>query len=131
MNPMLAPLLLLLVQEAVPTRPTKEPDPPAQAPKARILTLDGRSIEGTNLRVTGGRLAVELSPGEAAVEFADVLEASVEAPVPANAAHIPGSAAAPAVEVEFVNRDLLRGVLLRGKGEEESRQDESAPHLAT
>ncbi len=118
MTKVLVPLLLLLVQEGTPTAPTRTLDLPARAPKARILTLDGRSLEGSNLRVIEGRLAVELSPGEASVEFADVLEASVETPVPPNAAHLPGSAAAPAVEVELVNRDLLRGVLLRGRGEE-------------
>jgi hypothetical protein len=125
MNKVLAAIALallappLLAQEAVPTAPTSAAKPAAPAPaRARILTLDGRSLEGTGLKAADGQLAVLLDKGEASVDLADVLEASIELPGPASSTRVPGSPAAPAVEVELVNRDLLRGVLLRGKGEE-------------
>jgi hypothetical protein len=61
---------------------------------------------------------VILGTGETAVDLADVLEASLETAAAPGSTRLPGSPAAPAVEVELVNRDLLRGVLLRGRGEE-------------
>jgi len=125
MNKALAVLILvalparsLLAAEGTPTPPAGAPVNSAPAPRARILTLDGRSLEGTGLRAADGKLTVVLGPGEASVDLADVLEASLETAVAPGSTHLPGSPAAPAVEVELVNRDLLRGVLLRGKGEE-------------
>jgi hypothetical protein len=105
-------LALLLAAEGVPAPPAK-----AAPPAARIRTLDGRILEGTGLRARDGRLAVVLGPGEAAVDLADVLEASLDAPIPRGSNVLPGSAAAPAVDVELANRDFLRGVLVRGNGE--------------
>src|SRR5690349_18233779 len=113
----------LLAQEGVPTVPAngaKAAAPAGSAPaaRARILTLDGKSLEGIGLKAADGKLAVLFDKGEASVDLADVLEASLELPGPAPSTRLPGSPAAPAVEVELVNRDLLRGVLLRGRGEE-------------
>jgi len=83
-------------------------------PVVRVVTLDGRTVAGDALLPAGTRLEVRLGEGSSPIEMAEVLEATFDS---ASAAPLPASGA-PAVEVDLVNRDLLRGTLVRGLGEE-------------
>ena len=91
--------------------PTAAADDP---PRVRVIALDGRVIRGDGLVPLGTRLEVRLGDSGTAIELAEVLEATVEVPA------LPeprGAVGTPAIEVEVVNGDLLRGTLVRGTGE--------------
>ncbi len=110
MRPLL-PAAVLLLAAAAGLAAEEEKTP------VRVHCLDGRTYSGQSLALQGTRLSVLRGKEADEVDLADVLEASVDPPAAATGGDLPGSPAAPFVEVELVNRDLLRGLLVRGLGE--------------
>lgn len=98
--------------------PVAAADDPAAEP-ARILLLDGRTLEGRDLLPRGSRLGITTKAGEETVDLADVLEASPGGrPGAAAARTLPlAGPGAPLVDVELLGGDRLRGALTAGTGE--------------
>jgi hypothetical protein len=90
---------------------------PEEKSSVRVHCLDGRTLTGQALALQGTRLSVQHEKDSDEIELADVLEASLDPPASSAGGDLPGSPAAPFVEVELVNRDVLRGLLVRGLGE--------------
>jgi hypothetical protein len=91
---------------------------PQGEPNVRVHLLDGRTVRGATLTPKGGKLEV-LQPLDEVVtlDLADVLEAHVKSSSATPVSSPGAGVGAIAVEVELVNRDLLRGALFRGLGE--------------
>ena len=97
-----------------PASPAGDPPPVAAAPAVRVYALDGRTLTGKEFTLRGADLVVASDAGEAMLPLAEVLEASVDIA----GAEAAGGSAAGTVEVEFADRDFVRGVLVRGAGED-------------
>ncbi len=87
---------------------------PEEKGPVRVQSLDGRTVTGQGLAPGGTRLKVQQEASAEEMDLAEVLEATVDLPP---AIDLPGNPAAPFVEVELVNRDLIRGLLVQGLGE--------------
>jgi hypothetical protein len=118
-QPMRTTAALLLLAPFAAAQAAAPAPAPAAPGRARIHCLDGRTLSGQALvfDASKGRLAVGEEGAAAGVELADVLEASAAPAASTSGKGLPGSPAAPLVEAELFNRDLVRGLLVRGIGE--------------
>ncbi len=110
---MLLAALALLALLAAPAAPGADEVAP---PRVRVLLLDGKSVTGDDAVPGEGRLQVKSAGTAVTVDLADVLEASLAPGLWSGSAPV-GGPGGPEVEVDLANRDLVRGVLVRGVGE--------------